>query len=108
MYKPQFRRTSDIFAIIDRNGVMSYVSFNMFRALHRIPEVQRVDISFHGNILIDDRTAEDIKAFGKDYTTQELAAAIEGFLPHKVTWSTLGELVKRVSKVLSIHLLIIL
>lgn len=107
MYKPQFRKSADIYAIIDAEGVMSYISFSAFWALQNMPNVERCDIAFRDNKLIDERTFEDIRAFGDSFTVQELAEAIEGFLPHELTWQTLHELAMRVPQVLSVNLLIL-
>lgn len=107
MYKPQFEKSNDIYAIVDINGTMSYVTLNAFLILQRMPNVKRVDLAFRENSLIDDSNLEVIKRFGDSYTTAEFRKAIEDYLPGEVDKDTMLELIKRLPKVLSMNLLIL-
>lgn len=107
MYKPRFTKSSDIYAIIDLDGEMSYVSLNAFLLIQDNMKPRRVDLAFRENSLIDDASYEVIKRFGDNFTRAEFCQVLNTHLEDEVSVDTLIELYKRLPKVLSVNLLIL-
>lgn len=107
MYKPRFTKSSDIYAIIDLDGEMSYVSLNAFLRIQDNMKPRRVDLAFSENSLIDDASYEVIKRFGDSFTQAEFCQVLNTYLEDEVSVDTLIELYKRLPKVLSVNLLIL-
>jgi hypothetical protein len=108
MYKPQFKKSNDVYAIVDYNGTMSYVTLNAFLMIQRMPNVKRVDLAFRENSLIDDSNFEVIKRLGDSYTAAELGQAIDKHLDGLLDVDAQLELQKRLPNVMSVNLLFFL
>jgi hypothetical protein len=105
MYKPRFTKSSDIYAIIDLDGEMSYVSLNAFLLIQDNMKPRRVDLAFRENSLINDASYEVIKRFDDSFTKAEFCQALDNHLERNVSVDTLIELYKRLPNVLSVNLL---
>lgn len=105
MYKPQFKKSSDVYAIVDNNGTMSYITLNAFLLIQRMPNVKRVDLAFRENSLIDDSNYKVIERFGDNFTPAAIGQAIDKHLEYSLDIDALFELQKRLPNVLSMNLL---
>lgn len=105
MYKPSFTKDRDVYAIVDFNGEMSYISLNAFLLIQREMNPRRVDLAFRENSLIDESSYKVIKRFDGNFTSAEFCQVLDKHLVQDVNTDTLLELYTRLPRVLSVNLL---
>lgn len=106
MYKPSFRTHDDVFAMLDFNGVLQYITPAAFFRLIDTDLVARSFTFSLGDGHIDDYHAQrEIALSGGEYTAATLNSALETYAPDTFGVDAVLELHKRLPQVDSFNIL---